>query len=387
MVFKGDSQTIADLLSKHPIFSILNKKSIEQISKIATVQVIKPGEILINEKMASKLKIYLIISGSLEAFRQDKKFRINVLSNLKPNDVLGEPLIFGVQARTASVRAKEISEVLVIPLQVIDSCLKEDPSSAALFLKKLYLQTIAYLKKTNEKIVKLLIRQRSIGYLIINLVGFLSIFTILLPWLQRLVGTQNPLWITTLIVFVASILLMIKMLITKVSLSTIGICKRNLTKSLWESILLSIIFFCFIIFVKFLAIEFGITKGPLFYTYKNLVFYTRGVILTDWQVVLYGFVYALHSFFQELIARGSLQGMFVKFITGKFRNTLAIVLASLIFSSVHSYYGYGAVMAVFFPGLFWGWLYLRHGNIFGVSISHMMIGLGFFGLLGGFPGV
>jgi hypothetical protein len=38
-------------------------------------------------------------------------------------------------------------------------------------------------------------------------------------------------------------------------------------------------------------------------------------------------------------------------------------------------------LLVFVPGLFWGWLYLRHQTLVGVSVSHLLIGLWVTGVL------
>ena len=51
------------------------------------------------------------------------------------------------------------------------------------------------------------------------------------------------------------------------------------------------------------------------------------------------------------------------------------LVSNALFSAtnVHMMSGLLGVI-VFIPGLFWGWLYARQGNLIGVSISHLFVG-------------
>ena len=95
-------------------------------------------------------------------------------------------------------------------------------------------------------------------------------------------------------------------------------------------------------------------------------------------------VYCLHAILQEIIARGTLQRSFKQFLIYKPNNRLnmPIFLSSLIFACAHAFNGVQVVIGVFLPGLFWGWLYERQGNIFGVGISHAIIGVCFIEYIG-----
>ena len=37
--------------------------------------------------------------------------------------------------------------------------------------------------------------------------------------------------------------------------------------------------------------------------------------------------------------------------------------------------GLGFAVASFVPGLFWGWMYTKHHSLFGVSVSHILVGV------------
>jgi hypothetical protein len=92
-------------------------------------------------------------------------------------------------------------------------------------------------------------------------------------------------------------------------------------------------------------------------------------------------LYTLLSPVQEFIARGMLQGSLQRMLTGRYAGWRAIIVANAIFSISHQHLGLGYALAVFVPGLFWGWLYRRQGSLLGVSISHVLIGLWATGVL------
>jgi CRP-like cAMP-binding protein len=86
-------------------------------------------------------------------------------------------------------------------------------------------------------------------------------------------------------------------------------------------------------------------------------------------------LYALLSPLQEFVARGLMQGALAKMLTGPMVPLKSILVANAVFSISHQHLGLNYALAVFVPGLFWGWLYHRQGSLLGVSLSHMMIGL------------
>lgn len=91
-------------------------------------------------------------------------------------------------------------------------------------------------------------------------------------------------------------------------------------------------------------------------------------------LIAYG-LYTVLSPVQEFVARGLLQGSLHELFTGRAAPLRAIVVANAIFSISHQHLGLAYALAVFIPGLFWGWLYWRQRSLLGVSVSHVLIGL------------
>jgi len=78
---------------------------------------------------------------------------------------------------------------------------------------------------------------------------------------------------------------------------------------------------------------------------------------------------------QEFIARGVLQGSLQEFLTGRHVRLKAILISNLLFATFHLYVSPHYALAVFLPGLVWGWLYTRHRTLIGISVSHMLVGV------------
>lgn len=104
---------------------------------------------------------------------------------------------------------------------------------------------------------------------------------------------------------------------------------------------------------------------------------SAGVVAT---LLAYG-LYVLLSPVQEFVARGLMQGALTRMLTGRLVPLQAIVVSNAVFSISHQHLGLGYALAVFVPGLFWGWLYHRHGSLLGACVSHVIIGLWGTGML------
>jgi hypothetical protein len=85
---------------------------------------------------------------------------------------------------------------------------------------------------------------------------------------------------------------------------------------------------------------------------------------------------------QELIMRGGVQGCLQMIFTGRKNMWQPILVANALFASVHMLISPFAAIIIFFPGLYWGWLFARHHNLIGVCVSHAIFGGSAFFLMG-----
>jgi membrane protease YdiL (CAAX protease family) len=85
-------------------------------------------------------------------------------------------------------------------------------------------------------------------------------------------------------------------------------------------------------------------------------------------------MYLLMSIVQEIICRGYAQNSIERVLTGKYRGLMAVVTTSVLFAVVHLHYSLSTMVATLLAGLFFGWLYRRHGTLTGVSLAHFLLG-------------
>lgn len=78
---------------------------------------------------------------------------------------------------------------------------------------------------------------------------------------------------------------------------------------------------------------------------------------------------------QELVARGTLQGLLTEFLGGARSHIAAILLANLIFATHHAHLSLFFAAMSFAPGLVWGALYHRQRSLIGVSLCHALVGI------------
>lgn len=95
-------------------------------------------------------------------------------------------------------------------------------------------------------------------------------------------------------------------------------------------------------------------------------------------------LYAIHTPLQEFVARAGLQGtlqLFMPALPGRV-NWKAILVSNLLFASAHTCIGFWFAVVAFVPGLFWGWMFAKQRSLIGVIVSHAVLGLSVFFLLG-----
>ncbi len=371
------------ILQTNPIFAPLEPPILNTIIEQGEITVLEPGELIIAEEQSARKEFYVVMKGELEAFKIDKMQRCYSLNRIQIGDIFGESIILGEKRRTTSVRAIIPSEVLTIPNELIEQYSARYPISVTEFGKNLHKQTIAYLNKINEKATDLINTQKNINFFLVNIVVFLSLFAIFVPYIESVIKVVYPTLITTPLVFIGSILVLLRLRSLNLPFSVVGITTKNLKKSIFEAVVISFSILLILLFLKYCLIHFTQTYAstPLFLPAYARYELQKGEPMGFWMFVSTLLLYVIHAIFQEIIARGSLQGIFSQ-VFPPHKKFYAIGLASLVFASAHAYFGLIAVMVVFLPGLFWGWLYYKQQNIFGAIVSHIIIGIGALSVIG-----
>jgi membrane protease YdiL (CAAX protease family) len=83
--------------------------------------------------------------------------------------------------------------------------------------------------------------------------------------------------------------------------------------------------------------------------------------------------YLLHSFLQELIGRGLMQSSFQRFLMDE-KGIRSVLLSGTLFGVFHIHFGLPAVGLTMLSCFVFGFFYLRHQNLAGVTLLHYAIG-------------
>lgn len=111
---------------------------------------VQPGQDLIKEG-ESQESLYFVISGLLHA-TTDQDGRIVLLGRLGKGDLVGEVNVFDPQQASATVTAKEFSQVWRMDRTMVDTFLRENAAAAAHLLLHISTQLSKRLRETNEKV-------------------------------------------------------------------------------------------------------------------------------------------------------------------------------------------------------------------------------------------
>ncbi|MCX7875813.1 MAG: Crp/Fnr family transcriptional regulator [Melioribacteraceae bacterium] len=125
-----------DFLHKVPIFSELNKETLEKIEKVGLRKTYNKGEtILLEDETGTAL--FIIIKGKVKVSRTSNDGKEVIFSILNENDFFGEMAILDGQKRSATVSALEPSEVFIIQRNDFIDLLYSHPEISIALLQEL----------------------------------------------------------------------------------------------------------------------------------------------------------------------------------------------------------------------------------------------------------
>ncbi|NCA77020.1 MAG: CPBP family intramembrane metalloprotease [Alphaproteobacteria bacterium] len=170
-------------------------------------------------------------------------------------------------------------------------------------------------------------------------------------------------WFSSLFVISQIIMMVALILKSGYPLSDYGLTLKNLRRSLMESVLVSTA-----VILLLAGLKFWIQK-------EGWAFGGRPFIEEKEFGTMFLYLYVLNAPVQEFLARGVLQSSIGRILMGKRRMFWAVVSTSMIFGMLHTVYSLPVALITLLASLLWGWLYIRHQTIVGVSICHLLVGL------------
>jgi membrane protease YdiL (CAAX protease family) len=234
-------------------------------------------------------------------------------------------------------------------------------------------KTIEELKVKNIQLEDSITRHNHLNFVFMNTVVLLSFFSFVLALLKTQSDTVSKIATNFVVsrviefaILASSILLIVR---SKLPLSNFGLTLKNWPRAVKESMYATVVaIICCTLFKVFL-VRFNLSENNYIVRFGNI----------EWSFAFYFIVAPL----QEFLGRGVVQGTLQRIVPGKYGWLMAIVLTSLVFGTLHLYISTSFALASLVGSFLWGWLYLRHETIVGVSISHFFIGI-WMGVLGFF---
>jgi len=362
-------------------FPPLPEEIMKILSSVAIKKQFAEGEYLIKEKQKNR-SFFIIEEGEVEIFKGD--FPVGVVNK---GDILGESALNGglTNASAQALRPVEVFEVSV------DALAEKLTKEQLLEIKNAIFERILDKLSKVNKLASFMIRQHfeddktralmSRFIIFVLLLVFLYVFAIQSVTILKLTLISSSI-ISVPILLICGIVMFGMMKRSHYPLKTYGFTLENWKKSIVESIVWTIpVLFAFVI-CKWILIHTIATFSslPLFDISPDL---NKGAPhVGPAAVALLVISYTLFVPVQEIIYRGAMQSSLQQFLTGKNKTTLAILVSNIPFSMIHFHLSVILVITTYILGVFWGYMYARQKNLIGVSVSHFLVGLFAFFILG-----
>ena len=367
---------------------LLRHLTIEQkkaLFDISSEVILNKNDYLIKEGDDSN-DLFIVIKGSLDVKKYDVINHLeHSIATVSQGESVGELGLLVAEKRSASAIAIVPTTARRIPLNKYKELIQSNPLYYQIYYS-LSIDLAKRIKNTSEaalfglqnQLQEIKIRTK-MATLFINLVITLCLFFFFLNILKIVSASSSSTTFLNLIVF---LILLITLFITvkriNIPFFYLGFTKNNLKKSVYESVFFTtIILILYIIFKWFLIYTVpSLHNISLFNPWlpsKGLTLFDINLSIQFVQissVISYAFI---GCFMQEIIRCG-MQGLLNYFLIGKYKEYTALIFTDIIFSTMHIIVSNTLALIVFIPGLYFGWLFMRHKSIIGCTIAHIMLG-------------
>jgi len=385
-----DPEKLVAFLGAVPILEGLERHELELLGKHAHMSHY-PGNTVVDGNVFGTTHLPLIVMGNAEFLQSsqlpDGEVVEHQVAHLEAGNALGTFNFLSLPSDYKHPKVRTIRPTDIVVLNFEDS----DPHSemsrikvkVELTIGRILARRVTFADKAlaltlTQQLAETRIKRIAGGYVIMMFV-LLAIYAITVRIMLdlELGGSARKISsVAMMLTFLAPFIIMLRG-------GTIKAVDLGLTFSGWraatiDALVMSSIFVGVLICSKFLLVTFTDTFHglPVFVLSKDFSRLTPAGE-TDW--IFYATNFAVYTLFvpvQEIIARCGIQSLLVEFLYGsdKRRAVIAILVSNFIFAAAHTHLISGFVIATFFAGLFFGWLFHRNRSIVGVSVAHFVIG-------------
>ena len=383
---RGEFGRAQALLGRCTIFKRCSADDLALLAAVSRFVDLAAGADIVREGDPA-LDMMVIASGQAQVLKLGAGGEQHEINRLGAGDTLGEMALFDRVPRSATVRAVEPVRALVLPLAEIVGQAELRPSLvpvlvdiAALVAERLRLSSATAVAAAERALAEE--RTRAVmGRFTLLLIFAYSLYTwVLGTAMQAKAALGRSEFITVPAVVICVAILFVFVRVSGYPASFFGVTTKNALRHVGEAILLTLPWVVLTPVLKLaLLIWVPAMHGmPLFDMFAPTSAAAPAGGFNPWLAL----AYVVFVPFQELIYRGGVQGALAHFLTGRWRDWMAIIGANVIFSAAHLYVSPGLAVVAFAAGLFWGWLYARQRGLAGVSVSHVLLGFWAFEVVG-----
>ncbi len=370
-------ENLIPFLRENKLFSQFSVDELKKILPFIKTLTFQKGTWIFQEGDIGR-ELFIIKTGFAEVLKEEKEFgQYQELGILQAGDYFGEMAHIESEKRSASVRATETTEIIAIDLDAFE----KDRTLLNLY-SKLMLQigkkVSQHLRKTGDRLIvslqekmRLLQSFNQISKTIVHMFIIAAIWFNIAKLIEIFPSQKayiDPIFTLILVIFfAASVTYIIKS--SGYPLSFYGLTFYKWFRYSVEGVIYSLPFIIFLFVLKWVLIhQFDLFKGiPLIPISELKENYKSHIIIAA--------IYIATTPIQELIARGFLQSCFKNFFQGPNRGFMAILTSNLMFQMMHTIKGFWLAIVSFAFGIYWGILFDQQKSLFGVTVSHAIIGV------------
>ncbi len=232
-------------------------------------------------------------------------------------------------------------------------------------------------KRLKEVREKLRVEQKRVlsARFFVQMVIGLILFTFALGSLNELAADQESTYISFGVLFVYAAWSFVFLRQSKLPKAVFGLTMENFKPALRLSLISSFVFLVGMGIFRFVQTS----VAPEVYGAEFFSFYENDSGMPTWGLIV---LYSMHAIMQEFIARGCIQGGLHQFVSGKWASFTSIFLATMMFSVFHLMLDMKFALLTIIPSLLWGFIFYKQRNLLAVAISHIIIGVVAFFVLG-----
>ncbi len=354
------SQDFSETLLKHTTIRV-SDGYIEDFRRHVEAVHYAANEVIFRKGDESDFAI-LIGAGEVEVYDEQSG---TVLAVSGEGALIGELGMISGDPRSASARALTPVTGWKIDRSDYREFLSDRPELATLFFRKIYAQLSQSYGKLRQQFVALEDADRryhALAFMFVTIVLMVNVYALvnglILGGLRETHQEQMIFWTSRAMELWGGFILWGLTVRCGLTRHDMGIRMGNLWRSIAVGLLIS-----------------TPALAAMAYFRTRLYPELEGTPLLDPQLIsLSVYTYILIAALQEWICRGVFLTSIASLMPGKTRPMAAIVISSLVFSTLHLHYSSSLAVVALLTGIVWGWLFLKYRNLAGPIISHFILG-------------